>query len=70
MGQDLKTYFEKDVPWIKSGDVYHPYEATVEGVKWVLRLGDFPEEPLFTLLIDDNEIGTFDDWPESWVRPK
>jgi hypothetical protein len=35
----------------------------------VLRLGDFPEEALYTLLIGSADMGALDDWPAHWWRP-
>lgn len=45
-------------------------EATVEGKPWTVRINDFPDEPLFTLLIAGVEVMHFDDWPEFWHRPE
>lgn len=57
------------VTWTRTGDPEHPYGAEVEGCRWLIRLGDFPAEPLYTLLVDGAEIGSFDTWPETWARP-
>ena len=61
--------YRKSVNWRETDDVDFPFEAEVDGMRWRLRLNDFPIEPLLTLFIDDREWGTFDDWPPSWVRP-
>lgn len=53
--------FHKPINWTKTSDVFYPYEATVEGKQWKLRLNDFPEESLYTLMINDEEILEFDD---------
>jgi hypothetical protein len=34
----------------------------------LVRVNDFPEEQLYTLFVNGNEVGNFDDWPEQWVR--
>ena len=44
-------------------------EATVDGKPWAVRMNDFPDEPLFTLLIAGSEAMHFDDWPTFWNRP-
>jgi hypothetical protein len=54
------------VQWRKTDDVDHPWEATVEGRLWRLRLGDYPAEDLFTLIIDGRELGTLNDVPPEW----
>ena len=60
--------FSTSVHWQETDDVDFPYLATVGNSQWRLRLNDFPEEPLFTLFIEDGEWGHFDDWPPAWVR--
>lgn len=57
------------VTWHRTGDPEEPYAATVTGRAWRLRLNDFPVEALYTLLIDGDEAGEFDDWPPAWIRP-
>jgi len=54
------------VAWTRTIDVDQPYSALVDGRAWTLRLGDFPAEPLYTLLVDGEVIGSFDTWPPSW----
>jgi hypothetical protein len=38
------------------------FEAAVADSRWLVRLNDFPDEPLYTLLIDDTETLHFEDW--------
>jgi hypothetical protein len=63
-----KEVFSLKINWNETDDVDFPYTAMVNNHKWVLRLNDFPEEPLFTLFIDDEEWGHFDDWSPVWKR--
>ena len=46
------------------------FEAEVGASRWAVRLNDFPEEPLHTVLIDGDEVMHFDDWPWIWTRPE
>jgi hypothetical protein len=55
---------------MRTDDVEHPWAASVDGRTWVLRLGDFPAEPVYALLIDGAEVASFDTWPEAWERPE
>jgi len=38
--------------------------------QWKIRLNDFPDEPVYTLIINDAEVIHFDDWPGFWTRPE
>ncbi|HEY4361642.1 MAG TPA: hypothetical protein VGN17_11760 [Bryobacteraceae bacterium] len=40
-----------------------PYSASVKGQVWKIRMNDFPDEHLFTLLVDGRAVEDFDDWP-------
>ena len=33
-----------------------------------MRLNDFPDENLYTLLVNDVEVAQFYDWPTDWVK--
>jgi hypothetical protein len=57
------------VHWKLTPDAEYPYDADVAGRHWRVRLGDFPEEALYTLLVDGKETATFDDWPAAWAKP-
>jgi len=47
-----------------------PWEAEVGGQRWRVRLNDFPEEPLYTVIVDGREVASFNDWPACWTRPE
>jgi hypothetical protein len=59
----------KPILWQETEDPDFPYDAVVDGDRWRLRINDFPEEPLFTLFINDEEWGHFDDLPPLWTVP-
>jgi hypothetical protein len=65
----LRSALQASVSWTKGADPAYPYEARVDGRSWVIRLGDFPAEPLYTLIVDGEAIGAFDTWPGAWTRP-
>lgn len=49
---------------------YLVYHAVVDGKPWNIRMNDFPDEPLYTLLVDRAAVIHFNDWPAFWgVRP-
>lgn len=62
------NYLELPLTWYKTTDPYHPYHTDVDGNRWLLRINDFPEEPLYTLLIEGSAHLSFDDWPAAWKR--
>ena len=45
------------------------YESINMGKHWSIRINDFPDEPLHTLLIENDEVIHFDNWPQFWVKP-
>ncbi len=62
----------QSVPWqpVPSSERHVIYEAQVGPEQWAIRLNDFPDEPLYTLLIAGEERLHFDDWPSFWgARP-
>ena len=57
------------IPWRRTPRAEFPYEADVDGQHWQVRVGDFPAEALYTLLIDGQEVADYDEWPKAWKRP-
>ncbi|MCP3141517.1 hypothetical protein [Pyxidicoccus xibeiensis] len=62
-------FIKRKLSWAKTTDPLHPFRAQVDGHTLTVRLGDFPEESMYTLLVDGQSIVEFDDWPKSWTRP-
>lgn len=56
------------IVWSKGPDPEFIWVAEVDGERWTIRLGDFPAEPLYTLVIAGREARSFDDWPPAWRR--
>lgn len=69
MNKRLDEFFNREISWSRTDDDEFPYEATVKGEHARIRVNDFPEEPLYTLLINDAPEIDFDDWPDPWRRP-
>jgi hypothetical protein len=55
--------------WKRTGDLDHPW-ATAEagGQDWQVRLNDFPDDVMYSLVIDGTPAGDFHDWPATWQR--
>jgi len=54
--------------WRKGDDPEVPWVAEIQGHQLGLRLGDYPDEVLYTLVVDGEPTTSFDNWPPSWMR--
>ncbi len=63
------NYLAKNIAWKRTTDPHYPFAANVEGEKCAIRLNDFPDEHLYTLIANGKEIVSFDDWSAKWTRP-
>ncbi len=66
---DTVPHFYNATPVWKTATVItdrFQFQAKVGDSSWFIRLNDFPEEPLWSLIVDDVEIIHFSDWPETW----
>ena len=55
--------------WNLTGDPFHPWATEVDGTIWRIRINDFPDELMYSLIIGNENAGDFHDWPETWQRP-
>jgi len=69
MSTKVTDYLAEKIVWRKTPDLKHPYVAEVEGEKCIIRLNDFPDEHLYTLIVNEVEVADFDDWSAQWRRP-
>ena len=62
---------ESKVNWIKNpkNNQHILYVAKIDGADWKIRLNNFPEEPMYTLNIDQKNVLHFNDWPKNWRKP-
>jgi len=65
---DAEGWLESEIWWYHSGDAFAPWAARYGGQTLALRLGDFPAEPLYTLVVDGIDALSVDDWPAGWTR--
>ncbi len=62
--------FEKQIKWEQNNDpdnIDFPYKKEINNLVWKIKLNNFPEEPMYTLYIDNKAILTFDDMPTTWT---
>ena len=65
MGSRGDSPLARRVRWEPTGETTWPLRAEVDGQRWRIRLGDFPAEPGYTLVIGDEDVESFDDWPDA-----
>jgi hypothetical protein len=44
------------------------YKTEFESCCWKIRLNNFPDEPLYTLLVNGKEVIHFNEWPIEWEK--
>lgn len=61
---------KKEISWqeVPENHEHIIYNAIVGNSEWQIRMNDFPDEPLYTVIINKNEIFHFDDWPPFWRK--
>lgn len=65
----------RQITWTHTGpsertpDNFLVYRATVDGASWQLRMNDFPAEDLYTLIVNGEDVTSFNNWPSIWIRP-
>jgi hypothetical protein len=65
---ELGQWLAREVNWQSTGEPLNPWTAEVDSEVWQIRLNDYPDEILYTLMINGEPCGDFHDWPERWVR--
>lgn len=58
----------REISWRTTHDVDQPWTTEVDGQTWRIRLNDYPDDIMYTLIVHDEVIGKFHDWPECWRR--
>jgi hypothetical protein len=64
----LKARLARTLRWSAAEDPDMPWITEVDGASWQVRLNDFPDELMYSLLIGDKVVGDFHDWPKTWKR--
>jgi len=64
----LAERLARELSWRDTNDVDYPWATEVSGETWRVGLNDFPDDLMYTLVVDDKVIGKFHDWPQQWLR--
>jgi hypothetical protein len=54
--------------WHSTGDPEYPYKSELNRTTYTLYYGDFPAQPMYTILVGDQTVDNLDTWPQAWKR--
>ncbi len=66
---ELKSILKKRINWQKSDESNYIFTTIIDGKLWKLRLNDFPEEILCTVIWEGGQQD-LDDLGEHWTLPR
>jgi hypothetical protein len=64
----LGALLARELTWNATGNPEYPWATEVDGERWQIRLNDFPDDFMYSLVIGGEDKGDFHDWPETWQR--
>jgi hypothetical protein len=64
----LAELLARELNWSATDDLDRPWATHVDGKHWQVRINDFPDDLMYSLVIDGASVGDFHDWPGSWRR--
>lgn len=67
---ELGAHLARTLEWDSTDNREVPWSTVVDGRRWTVRLNDFPDDYMYSLIIDGADAGPFHDWPETWSRPE
>jgi hypothetical protein len=67
--KDRINLLKMKLDFSKTPDPECPLACRVSGMPLIIRVNDFPEQSLYTLVADGVDEVDFDDWPKGWRRP-
>ena len=54
--------------WTRTGDGEFPLRTDHDGLALVIRVNDFPEDPLYSVMAEGQVLGHLEDWPPAWTK--
>src|SRR5258708_1527623 len=64
----IDGFLRTRVEWVGTTDPELQWRTQAGPDTWTVRVNDFPANRLYTLLINGEELGSFDEWPREWSR--
>ncbi|HLC97377.1 MAG TPA: hypothetical protein VJC21_01175 [Candidatus Nanoarchaeia archaeon] len=68
--EKIVKYTQEHINWKLTADPTQPYQTEVRGTVLRVRLNDFPDESLYTLLVNGTAVQTLEEWPSTWERER
>ena len=65
---DWSTALDYRVSVVWRRRLFGGYKARVGGRSWVLKMNNFPEEPLWSLYVNGRHVFDFTEWPPEWTK--
>jgi len=65
---DLGETLARELAWRSTDDRIYPWATEVDGNAWRVRVNDFPDDLMYSLMIGNITAGDFHDWPGTWRR--
>jgi len=62
---DLKRWLKQEILWKECSHEDGHYEAVLDGQRVFLRLNDFPDEPLYSVVRGDRKVD-MEERPPNW----
>jgi uncharacterized protein YjaG (DUF416 family) len=64
----LGPWMTRELTWRTTDHPEFPWAADLDSDHLQIRLNDFPDAFMYSLIINQNNVGDFHDWPENWQR--
>lgn len=65
----MEARTSRAVTWEETDSAEYPLRTLMDGHETRLRINDFPDEPLFSVIVAGQSVGELEDWPPAWRRP-
>lgn len=66
----MDRYTQEKIEWKLTDDPREPYQAEVQGTILRVRLNDFPDKSLYTLLVNGTAVQELEEWPSTWKKER